>query len=113
NQPGSYVTLDLFEEFEDDLSQAIIRFNKDRPFVELLDSNDHPDLVLGWDTIRMISKELFDKLKQTETLLGDALAASLPDAFYDYRCEPMWVRLYAGDLVVHLRPAKSIGASYV
>lgn len=105
-QEGSYMTLDLYDEMADDLTEAVVHLNRNRPFIDMLDSSDRDEVALGWDSLKRITVDIFSRLKNVELLLGQYISSALPDAFYEYRSNPVWVRVHIGDLVVLLTPNK-------
>lgn len=109
NQEGTFVTLNVYEEYEDELQAVVIKYNRDKPFMDLFDSSVYQEVALGFGQINIICKDLFERLKKAENILGPVLASSLPHDFYQYKCEPIEARLYAGDLAIKFRPSKSLG----
>lgn len=114
NQEGNFFACeeDLFEEYADELQDLVLKFNRHSKFgdfVDLLQSSTHEDVVMGYHQIRFVCRELFDKLKNVEYFLGEILARTLPDAFYNYHCEPIQARLYAGDLAIIFNPIRALG----
>lgn len=107
---------ELFQEYRDTLESLVIKFNANKnfaDFIEHLDSSAHDTVLLGYRELGIITQDLYSRIVSVAELLDNVIYRMLPESFYLYQCEPVAVRLYAGDLVITFNPTKTLGLPYV
>lgn len=103
NQESTVSDIELLSEYADEVQALILQGNVGASIKENTESADSKEVEHGYKQLNTIFGYVYGLISKVEELLSGVLSSSLLDNFYTHKCEPIKVRIYAGDLALTLK----------